>query len=57
MKNGKIFLADVCHFQYDHRFFIVEKWGALECARWYACRNLLNLNFQDSIRAVIFQVA
>ena len=37
--------------------FLVEKWGALECAWWYACRNLLNLNFQDSIRVVIFQVA
>ena len=37
--------------------FLVEKWGALERARTYACRNLLNLDFQDSIRFVIFQVA
>ena len=29
--------------------FLVEKWGTLERARRYVCKNVLNLNCQDSI--------
>ena len=38
------------------KFFLVEKWGTLERAWRYACRNLLNLDCQDSIHFDIFQV-
>ena len=48
MKKGQIFPGNVCHFQYDYRFFLVEKWGTLERARRYTCRNLLNLDCLDS---------
>ena len=37
--------------------FLVEKWGTLERARRYVCKNLLNLDCLDSIRFDIFQVA
>ena len=30
MKNGQIFAANVCHFQYDHKVFFVKKWRTLE---------------------------
>ena len=48
MKNGQIFPSKVCHFQYDHR---------LEHASRYICKNLLNLDCQDSIHFGLFQVA
>ena len=36
--------------------FLVEKWGTLERARRYVCKNLLNLDCLDSIRFDIFQL-
>ena len=38
-------------------YFLVEKWETLERERRYICKNLLNLDFQDSICFGIFQVA
>ena len=29
------------HFQYDHRFILVEKWGTFERTRRYACKKLI----------------
>ena len=37
--------------------FLAEKRGTLERARRYVCKNLLNLDGQDSICFGIFQVA
>ena len=36
--------------------FLIEKWGRLDNARRYDCRNVLNLGCQDSICFGIFQV-
>ena len=55
----QIFSSKVYHFQYDHRYhftILVEKQGTLERARRYVCKNLLNLDYQDSIRYDISQV-
>ena len=57
MKTGQIFSSKVCHFQFDHRLFLVEKWGILERTRRYVRKNLLNLDCQDSIRFGIYQVS
>ena len=56
MKNNQIFSSKVCHLLYDHRLFLVEKWGALEVEKKYEWKNLLNLGCQDSNRFGIFQV-
>ena len=56
MKNGQIFLSKIYHFKHDHRFHLIEKWGTLDIARRYDCRNALNLGYQDSICFRIFQV-
>ena len=37
--------------------FLVKKWEAVERGRRYACRNLLNLDCEGSIRFSIFQDA
>ena len=37
--------------------FLVEKWGTLERARRYVCKNLLNLDCENSIRFGTYQVA
>ena len=57
MKKGKIFPSNVCHFQYDYRFLFSREMEELELARRYVCKNLLNLDYHDSIRFGIFQVA
>ena len=57
MKNSKIFLSKVCHCEYDHRLLFSREMGTLERERRYICKNLLNLDFQDSICFGIFQVA
>ena len=57
MKNSQIFPSKVCHFQYDHRFFLVEKWWTLGRWRRYNCKNLFNLDYQDSICFAIYQAA
>ena len=36
--------------------FLVKKWGTLEHARRYVCKNLLNLDFQDSICFAFFKL-
>ena len=56
IKNGHIFPSKVFLFNKITDSFLVEKWGTLECARRYVCKNLLNLDFQDSICFGIFQV-
>ena len=38
-------------------FFLVEKWATLECGRRDDCKNLLNLDCQDSIRFSVYQAA
>ena len=53
-----IFSCRCFHFQYDNRFFFNrEMGGTLGRAKRCACRNLLNLDCQDSIRFSIFQVS
>ena len=55
----QIFSSKVYYFQYDNRYhftILVEKQGTLERARRYVCKNLLNLDYQDSIRYDISQV-
>ena len=42
---------------YPQIFFLAEKWRTIERARRYVCKNLLNLDSQDSIRFGICQVA
>ena len=36
--------------------FLVEKWGILKSAARNVCKNLINLDCQDSIRFDIYQV-
>ena len=35
---------------------LVEKWGTLERARRYVCKNLLNVDCQDSICSAFFKL-
>ena len=57
MKNGQIFPANVFMFNMITDSFLVKKWEAVERGRRYACRNLLNLDCEGSIRFSIFQDA
>ena len=57
MKNSQIFPSKVCHFQCDRRFLFTDKWETLERASRYICKNLLNLDCQDTIHFGPFQVA
>ena len=54
---AKFFLQKLVILNMVTDCFLVEKWGTIERAKRYACRNLLNLDCQDSIRFGIFQVA
>ena len=54
---AKLFLQKFVIFNMITTPFLVEKWGTLERARRYVCKNLLNLDCQDSIRFNIYQVA
>ena len=56
-KMAKLFLQKFVIFNMITNPFLVEKWGTLERARRYVCKNLLNLDCQDSIRFNIYQVA
>ena len=56
MKNGQIFPSKVYHFQYDHRFLFSRERGTLKRARRYVCKNLLNMDCQNSIRFGIFKL-
>ena len=54
---AKFFLQKFVIFNMITDPFLVEKWGTSVGARRYTCKNLLNLDCQDSIRISIFQVA
>ena len=62
MKNDHIFPWRVCHFQlslchFNHKdYLLVEKWGTLEHARRCPCKNLLNVDCQDSICFTFFKL-
>ena len=43
VRNGQMFPSILCHFQYDIRLFLVEKWEILEVARKHDRKNLLNI--------------
>ena len=55
IKNDKIFPSNVFSMITD--FFLEDKWGILERVRRYVHKNLLNLDYQDSIPFSIFQVS
>ena len=57
MKNYQVFSSRFYNFQYFTDSFSVERRGKLERGRRYVCKNLLSLDFQDSIRFGIFQAA
>ena len=49
MKNGQIFPSNVCHFQYDHRwYFSRERWNIRTCKE-ARLKSLLNLDCQVSM--------
>ena len=56
-KMAKLFLQKFVIFNMITNPFLVEKWGTLERARRYVCKNLLNLDCQDSVCFNIYQVA
>ena len=55
MKMAKFFLRKFSIFIMITDSFLAEKWGTLERARSYVCKNLLNLDCQVSILFGIFQ--
>ena len=50
----KVFIQKLVIFNMITDSFSIEKLGTIEHAGRYACRNLLNLDCQDSIRFGIF---
>ena len=52
----KFFLQKFVIFNMMTDSSLVEKLGTLERARRYICKELLNLDCQDSIRFGVFQV-
>ena len=56
MKVDRIFPSKDCHCPYDHIFLFSREMGTLERTRRYICKNLLNLDCQDSIRFDIYLV-
>ena len=56
-KTAKLFLQKLITFNIITDSFLVEKFVKLEHVRRYVCKNLLNLDYQDSIRFRIFQVS
>ena len=53
INNRQIFPSKVCHFQYDHRFILVEKTGT---CKEHLCKCILNLDCQNSIPFGIFKL-
>ena len=53
----KFFLQKFVIFNMITDSFLVDKWETLEHASRYVCKNLLNLDCQDSIHFGLFQVA
>ena len=56
-KMAKFFLQKFVIFNMITDSFLLEKRAALERAKRYVCKNLLNLDCQDSIHFGIFQVS
>ena len=56
MKNGRIFPLKVCHFQYDHRLLFSREMGNIRTCKEYVCKNLLNLDCQNSICFAFFKL-
>ena len=56
MKNGHIFLHSFINLNIISDSFFSRGMGALKHARRYACKNVLNLDCQDSIHFGIYQV-
>ena len=56
-KIAKLFLQKLITFSIITYSFLVEKFGKFEHVRRYVCKNLLNLDYQESIRFGIFQVS
>ena len=56
-KMAKFFLQKFVIFNTIVDSFLEEKQGTVELARRYVCKNLLNLDCQDSTRCGILQVA
>ena len=56
-KTAKLFLQKLITFNIITDSFLVEKFVKLEHVRRYVCKNLLNLDYLDSIRFRIFQVS
>ena len=56
-KMAKFFLQKFFIFNTIVDSFLEEKQGTVELARRYVCKNLLNLDCQDSTRCGIHQVA
>ena len=54
IKNDQIFLSNICHFQYDHRFLFSREMGNIRTCKEYVCKNVLKLDCQDSIELGIF---
>ena len=54
IKNDRIFLSNVCRFQYDHRFLFSIEMGNIRTCKEYVCKNVLKLDCQDSIELGIF---
>ena len=57
MKNDQIFSSNVCHFQYDHRFFFSREMGIIRMRKELRLQRLVYLVCQDSTRFGIYQVA
>ena len=57
MKNDQIFSSNVCHFQYDHRFFFSREMGIIRMRKELRLQRLVYLVCQDSTRLGIYQVA
>ena len=56
-KIAKLFLQKFVIFNVIIDSTLVERWGTLEHARRYVCKNILNLDCQVGIRFGIFQTA
>ena len=56
-KTAKLFLQKLITSNIITDSFLVEKFGKFEHVRRYLCKNLLNLDYQDSIRFRISQVS
>ena len=56
MKNGQVFLSNVCHFPYDHRLLFSREMENIRNYKEVRRQNFLNLDYQYSNRLGSFQV-